>query len=75
MQASSDTSTTQTEPSEPVGEPGVRKNLLRARWMIVLAAVLWSTNGFFAKAPWFDGWPGFVLAFWRAMFACAILLP
>ena len=23
----------------------------------------------------FEGWPGFVLAFWRAMFACAILLP
>ena len=53
----------------------VRGNVLRARWMIILAAVLWSTNGFFAKAPWFEGWPGFVLAFWRAMFACAILLP
>ena len=53
----------------------VRGNVLRARWMIILAAVLWSTNGFFAKAPWFEGWPGFVLAFWRALFACAILLP
>ena len=51
------------------------RNVIRARWMIILAAILWSTNGFFAKAPWFEGWPGFVLAFWRALFACAILLP
>ena len=47
----------------------------RARLMIVLAALLWSTSGFFAKAPWFAGWPGYALAFWRACFACVILLP
>ena len=52
-----------------------RAAIVRARWMIVLAAILWSTSGFFAKAPWFEGWPGFVLAFWRAAFACLILLP
>lgn len=52
-----------------------RAAVVRARWMIVLAAILWSTSGFFAKAPWFEGWPGFVLAFWRAAFACLILLP
>jgi len=52
-----------------------RADVVRARWMIVLAAILWSTSGFFAKAPWFEGWPGFVLAFWRAAFACLILLP
>ena len=51
-----------------------RAAIVRARWMIVLAAILWSTSGFFAKAPWFEG-PGFVLAFWRAAFACLILLP
>ncbi len=52
-----------------------RAAVVRARWMIVLAAILWSTSGFFAKAPWFEGWPGFVLAFWRAIFASLILLP
>jgi DME family drug/metabolite transporter len=47
----------------------------RARLMIVIAALLWSTSGFFAKAPWFVGWPGYAMAFWRALFACVILLP
>ena len=47
----------------------------RARMMIVIAALLWSTSGFFAKAPWFEGWPGYAMAFWRALFACVILLP
>lgn len=46
---------------------------------IVLAAMLWSTSGFFAKAPWFDGWPedirGVMLAFWRSGFAALILVP
>ncbi len=46
---------------------------------MVAAAVLWSTSGFFAKAPLFDAWPieqrGIVLAFWRALFACLLLIP
>ncbi len=46
---------------------------------ILLAAVLWSTSGFFAKAPWFDAWPddirGVMLAFWRSAFAALLLLP
>ncbi len=46
---------------------------------IVLAAVLWSTSGFFVKAPWFDAWPedvrGLMLAFWRSAFSAGILLP
>ena len=63
------------QPAEPAGDSSQRKIVINSRWMIILAAMLWSTNGFFAKAPWFEGWPGFVLAFWRAMFACAILLP
>lgn len=45
----------------------------------MLAALLWSTSGFFAKAPWFDAWPedirGLMLAFWRSGFAVLILVP
>ncbi len=47
----------------------------RGRMWIIAAAVLWSTSGFFAKAPWFAGWPGPVLAFWRAFFASLLLVP
>lgn len=47
--------------------------------LIAIAAVMWSTSGFFAKAPWFDGWPqeirGTQLAFWRSFFAVLILVP
>ena len=50
-------------------------SVARARMMIVIAALLWSTSGLFAKAPWFDEWPGYAMAFWRALFACVILLP
>lgn len=45
------------------------------RLLVVAAALLWSTSGFFAKAPFFAGWPGPVLAFWRAIFACCVLFP
>lgn len=49
------------------------------RVQIVLAAVLWSTSGFFAKAPWFDAWPedirGVLLGFWRSGFAALVLVP
>ncbi len=51
----------------------------RARLLLVLVAVLWSTGGLFAKAPWLLAWPGEVrgtlLAFWRALFAGLFLLP
>ncbi len=51
----------------------------RARWLVVLAALLWSTSGFFAKAPWFGDWPpetrGVSLTFWRAVFAAVTVLP
>ncbi|MEY4567456.1 MAG: hypothetical protein RLY14_2426 [Planctomycetota bacterium] len=47
--------------------------------LVVLAALLWSTSGFFARAPWFDDWPlqwrGLTLAFYRAIFATLLLLP
>ncbi|MFO0901737.1 MAG: DMT family transporter [Pirellulales bacterium] len=47
----------------------------RATLLVVAAALLWSSGGFFAKAPYFAGWPGPLLAFWRAAFASVILLP
>jgi drug/metabolite transporter (DMT)-like permease len=53
--------------------------LLQGRVLIVIAAVLWSSGGFFAKAPLFTDWPelvrGPLLAFWRAAWASVILLP
>ena len=52
---------------------------LRGRLLVLTAAVLWSTSGFFAKAPLFEEWPldqrGICLAFWRALFACLLLVP
>ena len=51
----------------------------RSRLLVVLAALLWSTSGFYAKAPWFDDWPmetrGVALTFWRAVFAALTVLP
>ncbi len=50
-----------------------------ARVTVLIAALLWSTGGFFAKADIFSDWPaesrGVLLAFWRALFAGAVLLP
>jgi drug/metabolite transporter (DMT)-like permease len=52
---------------------------MRGRLLVLAAAVLWSTSGFFAKAPLFDQWPleqrGVLLAFWRALFASLLLIP
>lgn len=48
------------------------------RLLILVAAILWSTSGLFAKAPVFDNWPlesrGIILAFWRALFASLALI-
>jgi drug/metabolite transporter, DME family len=49
--------------------------LFQARLLVLAAATLWSTSGFFVKAPHLVGWPGSVLAFWRAAFACLVLWP
>ncbi|MEM9939953.1 MAG: DMT family transporter [Planctomycetota bacterium] len=53
-------------------------NLWKGRLLALGAAVLWSTSGFFAKAPIFENWPsenrGLLLAFWRAAFASIILV-
>ena len=43
--------------------------------LVLLATLLWSTNGFFAKSPWFHDWPGTSIAGWRALFACLVLFP
>jgi len=49
------------------------------RLWIVLAAVMWSSSGLFAKSPVWDDWPpevrGALLAFWRAAFAGMLVLP
>jgi drug/metabolite transporter, DME family len=49
------------------------------RLCILSAALLWSTSGLFVKSTVFDDWPqevrGTQLAFWRALFAGALLLP
>src|SRR5688572_25525534 len=56
------------------------KTVWQARLLVLLAAILWSSSGFFAKAPDFERWReheygGPAMAFWRAVFACVILLP
>ncbi len=50
-------------------------SLLTARLLVLVAAVMWSSSGFFAKFHLIDDWPGPLRAFWRAAFACVILLP
>lgn len=50
-------------------------SLAAARLLVLAAAVLWSTSGFFAKSPAIADWPGPVKAFWRAAFACVVLFP
>jgi DME family drug/metabolite transporter len=51
----------------------------RARLLIVAATLLWSTSGFFTKAPLLEFWSpqqrGIQLAFWRVLFACVLLVP
>lgn len=47
----------------------------QARLLVLLAGLLWSSSGFFAKAPDFQSWNGVSLVFWRAVFACVILVP
>ena len=58
-----------------MNSPADPRQLASARVLVLIAAVLWSSSGFFAKAPFFAGWPGPTLAFWRAIFALVILLP
>ena len=76
---------TRVAPAAPSGSPQdhatshVGQHATAGRLWIVLAAVMWSSSGLFAKAPIFDAWPaetrGVMLAFWRALFAGLLLLP
>src|SRR4051794_7153530 len=50
-------------------------SLRQARVLVLIAAVMWSTSGFFVKSPYLAGWSGPRLAFWRAAFACLALWP
>src|SRR6267378_2637775 len=56
-----------------------RSALWAGRLWVVLAAVMWSSSGLFAKSPVFHDWPpevrGALLAFWRAAFAGLLVLP
>lgn len=58
-----------------VQSDSVALSAANARWLALLSSLMWSTSGFFAKSPYFVGWPGPLLAFWRAVFACTVLLP
>ena len=52
---------------------------LAGRLLVVVAALMWSSSGVFARWPGFEVWPeierGALLAFWRAFFAGLVLMP
>ena len=58
---------------------GAAEARLTGRVLVVVAALMWSVNGLFAKAPIFASWSdeerGLNLCFWRALFAGLWLLP
>ncbi len=64
-----------TAKKRPMSSNLITPSRHQARLLIAAAAVLWSTSGFFVKAPLFVGWPGPLLACWRAFFASLVLLP
>jgi len=57
----------------------LQSSATQGRLFVLLAAVLWSTNGLFVKSPLFSDWPseyrGMLLGMWRAVFAVVALLP
>ena len=63
----------------PAAPSPIRSAKTRRPLWIVAAALLWSSGGLFVKAPIFAEWPeaerGPLLAFWRAVFAAAVLVP
>jgi drug/metabolite transporter (DMT)-like permease len=59
----------------PMKEVPSAAAMVKARWLVLAAATLWSTSGFFVKAPYLAEWPGPTIAFWRAAFACVVLWP
>ena len=64
-------------PSSRAATSGPISSATAGRLVVLAAAVLWSSSGFFAKAPIFDDWPAggrsILLAFWRAVFAVLVL--
>lgn len=56
-----------------------RSGRIVGRWLLIAAALMWSTGGLFAKAPLFLSWSpetrGLTLAFWRTLFGGIVLLP
>ena len=60
--------------SDPSHKPR-QVSATRGRWLLVAAAVLWSTTGLFVKVEALRDVPGPTLACLRAMFAAACLLP
>ena len=72
VRVSSGTPPTLADADAVAALPAARR---RAVLCVLAAALLWSSSGFFAKAPYFAGWPGPLLAFWRAAFASLVLLP
>lgn len=80
MESSSNSSSHSPALQEPLSKGNVAESQVAfGRFQIALAAVLWSTSGFFAKAPWFSDWAietrGVQIAFWRGLFGCLALLP
>ena len=71
--------TTESLPFEqkanPQNPPAQLPSIGQARLLVVMAALFWSTSGFFVKSPYLAGWTGPQLAFWRAAFACLALWP
>jgi drug/metabolite transporter (DMT)-like permease len=72
------------QPEQPVPQDAVAEGgaigtnvptLAQARLLVLIAALLWSTSGFFVKSPYLEGWSGPTLAFWRAVFASVALWP
>lgn len=62
-------------PPEQGGPRSAVPSLRQARVLVLVAATMWSTSGFFVKSPYLAGWSGPQLAFWRAAFACLALWP
>src|SRR3954469_21742297 len=62
-------------PANENDSPSTIPSLRQARLLVLVAAVMWSTSGFFVKSPYLAGWSGVRLAFWRALCAGVILGP
>jgi drug/metabolite transporter, DME family len=55
--------------------PAPAMTVVSARWLVILAGLLWSSAGFFGKSELLKDLQGGPLAVWRAVFAGIVLLP